>query len=174
MGAHGDDRSGRQLTTMMTMIPTTLGLFAIWILLTGEATFSRLGLGLVVSFAVAWLNSNERPSVLQNLSWWRLLLYLPWLFLRIFQSGFHLAAVVLHPALPIAPRLIHYRTTLRDEAAIVLFANSITLTPGTITAEINADELVIHAIDDASADDGVLRSLEAGADRVFPRRGGTP
>ncbi len=155
---------------MMALIPTALGLFAIWILLTGEATFSRLGLGLVVSFVVAWLNSSERPSIVQNLSWWRLLLYLPRLFLRIFQSGLHLAAVVLHPALPIAPRLIHYRTTLRDEAAVVLFANSITLTPGTITAEINANELIIHAIDDASADDGVLRSLEASAGRVFPRR----
>ena len=120
------------------------------------------------------MNSSERPSIGQNLSWWRLLLYLPVLFLRIFQSGLHLAAVVLHPALPIAPRIIRYRTVLRDEAAVVLFANSITLTPGTITAEVNADELIIHAIDDASADDRVLRSLEESAGRVFSGQRGTP
>lgn len=165
MGEHG----GGRLRNTMTLVPKTLTFFAIWIVLTGEYTFFRLGLGLVVSLAVAWVNTGEPISPVQRLPWLRILLYLPWLFLRILQSGLHLAAVILHPSLPIAPKLIHYRTELQDEAAVVLLGNSITLTPGTITAEVNSHGLIIHAIDEASAHDGTLRRLEQRIGQVFQR-----
>ena len=153
----------------MTLIPKILTFFVIWIVLTGDYTFFRLGLGFVVSFVVAWMNTGDSSSPVQKLPWWRILLYLPWLFVRILQSGLHLTAVILHPALPIAPKLIHYRTELQDEAAVVLFGNSITLTPGTITAEVNSHELTIHAIDEASAHDGTLRRLEQRIGQAFQR-----
>ena len=155
----------------MNLIPKTLTFFIIWIVLTGEYTFFRLGLGLVVSLVVAWMNTDEPSASVQKLPWLRILLYLPWLFLRILQSGLHLTAVILHPSLPISPKLIHYRTELQNDAAAVLFGNSITLTPGTITAEVNSHELIIHAIDEASAHDGNLRRIEQRIGKVFQRPG---
>ena len=63
-------------------------------------------------------------------------------------SGRHVAYLILHPRLPIEPALIRYTTGLEDPVAIVILGNSITLTPGTITADVQGNELTIHAMDD--------------------------
>jgi multicomponent Na+:H+ antiporter subunit E len=56
--------------------------------------------------------------------------------------------------------MIHHRTHVHEEGGIVLMGNSITLTPGTITVEVNSQELVVHAMDDKSADDVTSLRLE--------------
>jgi multicomponent Na+:H+ antiporter subunit E len=66
--------------------------------------------------------------------------------------------LILNPRLPINPKVIRYQTGLRHEVGIVLLGNSITLTPGTITADVDSTELVVHTVDDASAED--LTSLK--------------
>ena len=66
-------------------------------------------------------------------------------------SGRHVAYLILHPRLPIEPALIRYTTGLEDPVAIVILGNSITLTPGTITADVQGNELTIHAMDAAAA-----------------------
>ena len=131
----------------------TLVFFAIWLLLSESFSGFYMALGLVVSFGIAWLNTERGKSHLENVHWWRMLAYVSWLQWRILQSGLHVSYLILHPRLPIDPKLIRYRTQLNDEVGIVLLANSVTLTPGTITAEVNDKELVVHAIDDDSADD---------------------
>jgi multicomponent Na+:H+ antiporter subunit E len=97
--------------------------------------------------------------------------YFIWLIGRILRSGFHLAYLILHPALPINPTLIRYRTGLQEDAGIVLLANSITLTPGTITVEVNSQELVIHALDDDSAQDVTSLRLERQVAGLFTEKG---
>jgi len=131
----------------------TLAFFAIWLLLSQSYNGFHMGLGLVVSFGVALLNTERGRSRLENVRWLRMLAYVPWLLWRILQSGLHLSYLILHPRLPIDPKLIRYHTDLKEEAGIVLLGNSITLTPGTITVEVNSNELVVHAMDDDSADD---------------------
>ncbi len=145
----------------------TAALFVIWLILSGQVDPLHVGLGLAASFGVAWLNSDRAARASRCFPFFRMLWYLPWLFGRIVSSGLHLTALILHPALPIAPRLIHYRTDLRHQAAVVLLGNSITLTPGTITAEANARELVVHAIDEAAGRDLTTRRFEHNIDRVF-------
>jgi multicomponent Na+:H+ antiporter subunit E len=138
-----------------------LALFLFWIFLSASFEWIHLGLGLISSFAVAWINSDRSPFVPKFRLWPRILLYLPWLFYKIIQSSLHLTKLILHPALPIAPQLISVESKLRHQAAVVLFGNSITLTPGTITAEVDRNNLIVHAIDKVSGEDIASKQMES-------------
>ncbi len=142
-----------------TLILKTFGFFLIWILLSESVNLFHVGLGLLAAFGVAWFNTDRSVSRFAILRL-RIVWYFLWLVGRILQSGFHLSVLILHPALPIDPKLIRYRTKLREEAGIVLLGNSITLTPGTITAELNSQDMVVHAMDDKSAHDVTSLRLE--------------
>ncbi|MEE9233120.1 MAG: Na+/H+ antiporter subunit E [Nitrospirales bacterium] len=155
-----------------TLTLKTVAFFIIWLILSGKYNLFHMGLGLVVSLGVAWLNSGDPTSPFRNVPWLRIVWYFPWLFGRIVQSSLHLTALILHPSLPIAPRLIHYRTKLQSQAAVVLLGNSITLTPGTITAEVSAHELIVHAMDEQSGHDLTSQRLEQKIAQVFqPQEG---
>jgi multicomponent Na+:H+ antiporter subunit E len=152
------------------LILKTLVFFLIWLLISASFNQFHVGLGLFAAFGVAWFNTDRSTSrsVVPRL---RIVWYFPWLVGRILQSGFHLSVLILHPALPIDPKLIRYRTKLREEPGIVLLGNSITLTPGTITVEVNSQDMVVHAMDDASADDITSLRLEQQVARLFGEKG---
>ena len=143
----------------------TMALFVFWVMLSASFEWIHLGLGLIFSFAVAWLNSGHSPFVPKFRLWLRILLYLPWLFYKILQSSINLSKLILHPALPISPRLISVESKLRHHAAVVLFGNSLTLTPGTITAEVDRNKLIIHAMD--KNDDIAIKQIESKIADIF-------
>ena len=145
----------------------TMALFVFWVLLSASFEWIHLSLGLICSFAVAWLNSGHSPFIPKFRVWSRVLLYLPWLFYKIFQSSLHLTKLILHPALPIDPKLIYVESKLNHHAAVVLFGNSITLTPGTITAEIDRNKLIVHAIDKVSGEDFESKQMESKIADIF-------
>ncbi|MDA0738081.1 MAG: Na+/H+ antiporter subunit E [Nitrospirae bacterium] len=142
-------------------------IFVLWMMLSASSEWIHLGLGLVLSFTVAWINSGHSPFVPNFRLWGNILLYVPWLFLKIVQSSLHLTKLILHPDLPINPRLIRVETKLRHDAAVVLLGNSITLTPGTITAEVDHHSLMVHAMDEISAEDVTSGRLESKIAEVF-------
>ena len=142
-------------------------LFVLWVMLSASFDWIHLGLGLVLSFTVAWINSGHSPFVPNFRLWGNILLYFPWLFMRIVQSSLHLSKLILHPSLPINPRLIRVETKLGHRAAVVLLGNSITLTPGTITAEVDHDSLIVHAMDEVSGEDVTSGRLESKIAEVF-------
>ena len=156
----------------MEMLLKTAALFIIWLILSGTSHPFHVGLGLVVSFVVTWLNAGHADSPFRLVPLLRMIWYLPWLFGQIVQSSLHVTALILHPALPIAPTLIHYRPRLQSQAAVVLLGNSITLTPGTITCEVNQQELVVHALDEESGHDLTTRRLEHKIAHVFQEQTG--
>ncbi|MFA5906417.1 MAG: Na+/H+ antiporter subunit E [Desulfobacula sp.] len=85
----------------------------------------------------------------------RFIQYLPWLIWQIVLANFHVLYVTLHPRMRdlIEPQIITFKTNLKSEMAIVTLANSITLTPGTITITADSDGVFkVHAIDKASAE----------------------
>lgn len=131
-----------------------------------------VAMGASAALAVAWLNTDQTanhvcPNVL------RMLRYGLWLGLSIFRSGCHLSLLILNPKLPINPKMIEHRCELEDESSTVLLGNSITLTPGTITVELNARDLVVHTIDDSSVDDVTSRHMEQQIEGLFPAKGTT-
>ena len=144
-----------------------MALFVFWVLLSASFDWVHLGLGLVFSFSVAWINSGHSPFVPKFSFWLRILLYLPWLFYKIIQSSLHLTRLILHPALPIDPHLISVDSKLNHHAAVVLFGNSVTLTPGTITAEVDRNKLIVHAIDKVSGEDLESNQMESKIADIF-------
>ena len=148
-------------------ISKAMVLFVFWILLSASFEWIHLSLGLICSFAVAWLNSGHSPFIPKFRLWSRVLFYLPWLFYKIIQSSLHLTKLILHPALPIDPKLISLESNLSHHAAVVLFGNSITLTPGTITAEVDRNKLIVHAIDKASSEDFESKQMESKIADIF-------
>jgi len=142
-----------------------MALFVFWIFLSASFEWIHLGLGLIFSFAVAWVNSGHSLFIPKFRLWLRILLYLPWLFYKIIQSSLNLSRLILHPALPIDPQLISVESKLRHHAAIVLFGNSLTLTPGTITAEVDRNNLIIHSMD--KGDDVAIRQIESKIADIF-------
>ena len=144
-----------------------MALFVFWVLLSGSFEWIHLSMGLIFSFAVAWINSGHSLFVPKFRLWLRILLYLPWLFYKIIQSSLHLSKLILHPALPITPQLISVDSKLRHHAAVVLLGNSITLTPGTITVEVERNKLIVHALDNTLSEDVASKEIESKIADIF-------
>jgi len=84
---------------------------------------------------------------------WRILAYWVWLIWEIVKSNIDVARRILNPALPIAPCLIRVKATQGSELGHVIFANSITLTPGTVSIVVEDRTVLVHAIARELADD---------------------
>ena len=132
-------------------------LFVFWLLLSGHYTPFLVVSGIVCSLLVAWLGKvlgtvDEEGLPLELLP--RGLLYWPWLVKEAVKAALDVALIVVNPALPISPRLIRVRTSQKTAVGVTTYANSITLTPGTITVECNRhdNELLVHALTKAGAD----------------------
>lgn len=158
------------VTRSNTLPLRTAALFALWLLLSESYTFVHMAIGFAAALGVALLNSSPDSRSDYQLRWPQAVVYVPWLFGRILASGGHLAYMVLHPALPIDPKMVKYRPRLKSETALALLGNSITLTPGTVTVEASAEEFEIHAMDDESALDVTSSRLENKIAGLFKRR----
>jgi len=79
--------------------------------------------------------------------------YWPWLAKEIAKSAWDVTKIILNPKLPISPTLIRVRASQRSAAGLATYANSITLTPGTITARVSGQEFLIHAVTRSGAED---------------------
>ena len=92
--------------------------------------------------------SSRHHRLLINL---RLPLYLPWLLKEIIKSNIHVAKCILSPHLPIQPQTLSVKPSQKTNAGLAVHANSITLTPATISVDINEHEIFVHALTDVSA-----------------------
>lgn len=134
----------------------TLVLF--WLLLSGLYTPFLIAAGVAAALAVTALAVRMRlvdteghpiQLCLVALFW-----YWPWLAKEIIKSAWQVALTILHPALPIAPRIVRFKPSQKSDVALVIHANSITLTPGTVCIEANRDQFIVHALT-ADSGDGV-------------------
>ena len=149
----------------------TLALFALWLLLSESFRVAHVLVGLAAAAGVAALNAGSRPGRRRILRWWGPLAYFPWLFWRICASGLRVSSLILHPRMPIKPKLFRHGTDLKDDLAITMLGNSITLTPGTITVESRSDELIVHAISGGPAQEAAIRQMEKKVSTLFRSRG---
>ena len=91
--------------------------------------------------------------------------YWPWLLWQIFLSGLGVARIIVTPSLPATPTLLKVRASQTTAAGRATYANSITLTPGTVTVEVEGDEFLVHAL----TADGAADLSEGLMDRVVTR-----
>jgi multicomponent Na+:H+ antiporter subunit E len=132
-----------------------LMLYAFWLLLSGYFTPFLLAAGVGSALAVVWfarrmvvVDAEGHPVRLIP----RLLLYWAWLLKEIVKSGWAVCRIIVHPRLPISPTMVRFRPTQTTNVGLVIHANSITLTPGTITVEAAAGEFLVHGLTRSGAE----------------------
>lgn len=130
-------------------------LYLIWLLLSGHYTPLLLGLGAVSCLlCVGIAYRMEMLDAEGHASYWllRLPLYWLWLTKEIILSNIDVIRRVLSPSLPISPTLITTKPLQKTDFGKVLYANSITLTPGTTSIMFGDDGIVVHALSQEGAE----------------------
>ena len=135
-------------------------LLLFWLALSGHYTPWLVTFGVLSALAVAFAASRmglvDREGHPVELIGGAIS-YFPWLAVEIAKSAWGVAKVILSPRLPISPTMTVVKASQRTAAGVVTYANSITLTPGTITVGVSGNELTVHAL----VNEGAL-DLEAG------------
>ena len=140
--------------------------FVLWLLLSGHWDAVHVGLGVAAAALVAWLNRGEEDVTALAWALPRMALYAPWLLVEIVRANVAVMRIVLDPRLPIDPVVVRVRAPLPGPLAVTTLANSITLTPGTITLDAEDGKLTVHALEAGSAD-GIEAGLGAWVAWVF-------
>ncbi len=124
-------------------------LFIFWLALSGHYTPMLVGVGLASAILcmlaarqLRMLDADGHPVHLL----FRILSYYPWLFSEMVKSAWRVTKIVLHPKLPISPTMTTLKSSQVTAVGIATYANSITLTPGTLTVDVRKGEIVIHAL----------------------------
>ncbi len=134
---------------MLQRIGLTVVLFAFWLLLSGHLEPFLVAAGLASSVAVVL--ACERLGVLDREGQpihlgWRAVGYWAWLGWEIAKSSWDVTKLILGPARRLSPTLVRVSASQATPVGRVIYANSITLTPGTISLEVNDDTIVVHAL----------------------------
>lgn len=127
-----------------------LSTLLLWILLTGSISGEELGAGLLVAAVVSAV-SGPHLAVFNGLkthpaAFLHLVNYLGYFFVALLRANLDMASRILSPSLPINPGIVEVETTLESPLGRMLLANSITLTPGTLTVDLMDNRLLIHWI----------------------------
>jgi multicomponent Na+:H+ antiporter subunit E len=128
--------------------------FFTWIILSGKFDSFHLMLGVVSCITVAIFSSDllfpETTFKRFPGQWYRFIKYLPWILYQVFLANIHIMHLVFHPKMIelIDPQIITFKSRLKDQMSLFIFANSITLTPGTITVYVSIyGDFTVHTID---------------------------
>lgn len=139
----------------MRALSLFLALFGFWLLLSGYFVPFLIAAGAGSAGAVVLLAHRmqvvDHESVPINFIW-RIPIYWPWLFKEIAKSAWTVARIIVNPRLPISPTLVRVRTSQKTSVGVVTYANWITLTPGTVSVEVNREEILVHALTREGAD----------------------
>jgi len=136
---------------------TFLIMFFFWVLFSGKFDPFHISLGVGSSLIVAALSkdllfpSRIKPGFI--ICWLRFVIYIPWFFYQIFKANLHVLYLVFHPRMMelIDPKIIEFDSRLINDISRTTFANSITLTPGTITVNVSVlGKFTVHCIDEVS------------------------
>jgi multicomponent Na+:H+ antiporter subunit E len=154
-------------------------LYAFWIILSGRFEIKYLAIGVVCALLVTYLTqdlaqpegasgrSRVEPAYFVFVGMGRFVLYLFWLLWSVLQSNFQVAYLVLHPKMPIQPGLLRLRTKLRNRTGHIMLANSITLTPGTITVDFDDGNYSVHALVPSAAQSLLNAKMQSQLERIF-------
>jgi len=125
-------------------------LYLFWLLLSGYFVAFLLAAGAVSAVAVMLI--SRRMDVVDHeghpihLGLRALLSYWPWLVKEIAKSGWNVSRRILDPRLPVSPTLAHFKPSQKTDVGLVIHANSITLTPGTLSVQVARDRFLVHAL----------------------------
>lgn len=157
------------------LIIQALLLMSLWLILSGHFDLEHILYGVLSVILVILLNLKIRNIPLSSQEYItqssikipRLIIYLFWLVWQIVKSGFFVAYLTLHPKMPINPMIVRFRSDLPNSVAKVILGNSITLTPGTLTLDIQDEYFTVHALVDETGQDLVTGEMETRVGRLY-------
>ena len=159
---------------MLKKIIEFLAILLLWLALAWSLDIPNLLAGIVVAFLVVWLFSDILPAeigkIFQPLRLFWFLIYLPVFAWHVLKSNLDVTYRVFHPEIPIRPGIVKVKTSLKTDIAKTFLANSITLTPGTLTVDFIDDNLYIHWINIISDDPEVETELIVSKFEKFLKR----
>ena len=154
-------------------------LFTFWLILSGKFELKYLSFGVASAALVTFITQDllepearqrkKKASSTASLlkPGWRLFSYFVWLVYSIVEANLQVAYLVLHPKLPIEPGLLRFRTRLRSKVGHILLANSITLTPGTITVDLTEGTYWVHALVPQAAGSLLEAKMQTKLEAIF-------
>lgn len=158
----GPHLSEKKTATISQLIGATFILMVTWLILSGYFKTLLLSLGLFSVILSLWL-ANRTGYFIHALSL-RVMLRLPalwwWVFLEVVKSSIEVSKIILSPSLPIQPELVEFKTAEEADSGKVILANSITLSPGTVTIDMHKGSLLVHCLTKSSADSLRTREVE--------------
>ena len=154
-------------TEFIQFIILTILLFAFWLVMSGQFKPDLLLIGFTTSAIAAWitrplmrmpsLKNPDKAYLAFYIPYFKLLLYWIWLFKEIVKANIYVIKLVLNPKMPIDPAVVTFKKRMDNPLSHFTLANSITLTPGTVTIAIEDDIYYVHAI-----------TKEVGSDLALP------
>ena len=138
-------------TSIGKFIYTFIVVMAVWMAFTTSLEPAELITGLIVSLIIAVFSSEFFSCCGLKILFSSSIIYVVQYFFvfiwALVKSNFSMAKRVISPSLPINPGIVEFKTNLKNETAKLILANSITLTPGTLTVDLIDDNFYIHWID---------------------------
>ncbi len=135
----------------LRFVVATIVLFIVWLLLVGTISFSEIFVGIVVAAFTTWLASKHLLFLddfkISRVAPWYILRYIGAFIFALLRANIDMARRVLSPQLPINPALVEVQTQLKSSLGKLVLANSITLTPGTLTVDVIENRLLVHWVD---------------------------
>lgn len=147
-------RGAGALRRQLGALTQSVLLMALWLPLSGHYDLFHVALGVLSVAFILWVNRriralpvapNQVPARFE-LHALRLLAYFLWLPVQILISAVYVARIVLARDLAIQPQMVRFRSDQPNAFAQMILGNSITLTPGTLTVNLEDDEFLVHAL----------------------------
>jgi multicomponent Na+:H+ antiporter subunit E len=152
---------------MLSTLLVFVACLGFWLILSGHFGALEIGLGIVSAAAVAVTNRDLAVLGALLKVTPRFLAYVPWLMKEIVLANWQVMKIVLDPRLPIDPVVGRFQAALSSDLALTTLGNSITLTPGTITLEVDGREFIVHSLTGREAIAGCEGPMASRVARVF-------
>ena len=138
-------------------------LLAFWLIIVPSIDLVQIVVGSIVAFAITIYSldaaTGSKPFNINLLYIFKFIRFSLVLLIEIVKSNIEVAKIILSPKLKIKPKFVKINNPLKSDFNRVIYGNAITLTPGTITVELEKDYIIIHALTSSGASDesgGVL------------------
>ena len=150
---------------MLRTLLTALALFVLWLLLSGIYKPMVIGFGAASAIIAVIVvrrmdNAADAERLEVNLGLFAIIAYWVWLMVEIAKANWAVTKIILSPTMPINRHFFKVPYSQKTDLGQAIFANSITLTPGTISVEIEEDEFLIHVVGYSANDLDALADMD--------------
>ncbi|MFK5977301.1 MAG: Na+/H+ antiporter subunit E [Rhizobiaceae bacterium] len=149
----------------MRLFGTAILMMALWLLMSGIYKPLIIGFGILSVVLTLWvtrkMDSVDDDDVELRLGVFSAAIYIGWLLVEIVKANWTVIRIILSPKMPINQNLFRIKYSQKSDLGQVIFANSITLTPGTITVETEPGQFLVHAVSYSDDDLDALADMDA-------------